>query len=551
MTGMYHNYFGLVAPPFSIAPDPRYLYMSQRHQEALATLLYGLRSDGGFVLLTGEVGAGKTTICRCLLEQIPEGCDVAYLFNPKLTVVELLSTICDEFGVGYPPGTTSVKQFVDLINTYLLESHGLGRRAVLIIDEAQNLSADVLEQMRLLTNLETSTRKLLQIVLLGQPELKDMLARRDLRQLAQRIVARYHLKPLEKREIAGYVQRRLEVSGAQRTLFPESLCGTLYKLSGGIPRVINLICDRALLGAFAQGKQQVDHSTLAQAAREVLPPKPRRHLWMRRALLAALALMLLLGALLPALYQEELAGATVNTQAGAEASGLFAGTSALAASKPPPRTRRANSALAATLNLPPTALGRSKQVALATLAEAWNVNLGTDGDPCTQLQTHGLQCRFAKGGLGELRQLNVPVVLHLLDDNGRKFYAALTGLGGNFATFSFGKETRLVGLSTFVLQWSGEYTTLLRLPPAVHDDIRIGERGPAVEWLVKQLIQVQGGPLDAASGAFDSGLESRLRRFQLAQGLTPDGVAGFKTLARLSVEADPSAPRLSRARERG
>ena len=251
---MYQHYFGLAEAPFSIAPDPRYLYLSQRHQEALAHLLYGVGGDGGFVLLTGEVGAGKTTVCRCLLQQIPESCDVAYIFNPKLTVEELLSTICVEFGIACPSGNASVKVFVDCINAYLLDAHARGRHTVLIIDEAQNLSAEVLEQMRLLTNLETNERKLLQIILLGQPELALMLDRPELRQLSQRIVARYHLGPLTKPEVAAYVRHRLEISGARRQLFPAALMGRLYRLSGGVPRVINVLCDRALLGTYVQCK---------------------------------------------------------------------------------------------------------------------------------------------------------------------------------------------------------------------------------------------------------------------------------------------------------
>jgi general secretion pathway protein A len=267
------SYFGLSEAPFSIAPDPRYLYMSESHQEALATLLFGLGGNGGFVLLTGDVGAGKTTICRCLLEQVPAACEVAYIFNPKLTVVELLSTICDEFGIAYPAETTSIKLFVDLINAYLLDAHAKDRRAVLIIDEAQNLSAEVLEQIRLLTNLETSQRKLLQIILLGQPELAAMLDRPELRQLAQRIIARYHLGPLTRAEVKSYVRHRLEVSGAMRQLIPRSLMGTVYSLSGGVPRVINTLCERALLGAYVQGKDRVDRATLRQAACEVLPQR--------------------------------------------------------------------------------------------------------------------------------------------------------------------------------------------------------------------------------------------------------------------------------------
>jgi len=268
---MYRQYFGFAEAPFSIAPDPHFLYLSQRHQEALAHLLYGVSGDGGFVLLTGEVGSGKTTICRCLLEQVPEHCDIAYIFNPRLTVEELLSTICAEIGIEHPAGNTSVKVYIDAINTYLLDAHAKGRHTVLIIDEAQNLSGDVLEQMRLLTNLETNQRKLLQIILIGQPELATLLARHELRQLSQRIIARYHLAPLSKPEVAAYVRHRLEVAGGKPQLIPETLMGRLYRLSGGVPRIINVLCDRALLGAYAQGKDRVDAATLAQAAREVLP----------------------------------------------------------------------------------------------------------------------------------------------------------------------------------------------------------------------------------------------------------------------------------------
>jgi general secretion pathway protein A len=267
---MYEHYFGLAEVPFSIAPDPRYLYMSARHREALAHLIYGIRRDGCFVLLTGEVGTGKTTICRCLLEQIPEDCDVAIILNPKLTVEELLETICKEFGIPCPHYPCTVKAYVDRINDYLLEANARGRKTVLIIDEAQNLSVAVLEQMRLLTNLETNQRKLLQIILLGQPELRDMIARPSLRQLAQRITARYHLAPLSKHEVAAYVAHRLAVSGVHSRIFPAATIAMLSRLSGGVPRLINVLCDRALLGAYIEGEAAVSKRVMGKAAREVL-----------------------------------------------------------------------------------------------------------------------------------------------------------------------------------------------------------------------------------------------------------------------------------------
>lgn len=294
---MYRKYFGIKKVPFSIAPDPRYLYMSVQHKEALAHLLYGIRIDGGFVLLTGEVGTGKTTICRCLLERLPKSCDVAFVINPKLSSAELLATICDEFRISYPKNKLSMKILVDRINGYLLESHANRRRALLIIDEAQNLSDEVLEQIRLLTNLETNERKLLQIILIGQPELRQRLARPELRQLAQRIVARFHLAPLSRAEMAPYVNHRLRVAGLQAELFSARSLEKLYSYSGGIPRIINAICDRALLGAFVLGKKSIDEKTLAMAAREILggahAPGSRKKL---TAVLVALALVLLAAA---------------------------------------------------------------------------------------------------------------------------------------------------------------------------------------------------------------------------------------------------------------
>ena len=282
---MYCRHFGLTELPFSIAPDPRYLYLSRRHREALAHLVYGVESPGGFVLLTGEVGTGKTTVCRGLLERMPEDCDVAFIFNPKLGVDELLSSICDELRIPHSPLEPGLKNLIDLLNARLLSAHAAGRRTLLIIDEAQNLTNEVLELVRLLTNLETHRRKLLQIILLGQPELRDRLARPELRQLAQRIVARYHLDPLSRAEVDAYVSHRLAVAGATRCPFTAPALRKLWRASQGIPRVVNVICDRALLGAFAEQKDCVDRATLAQAAREVAGKSSGLRRWMK-ALLA-------------------------------------------------------------------------------------------------------------------------------------------------------------------------------------------------------------------------------------------------------------------------
>ncbi len=273
---MYRNHFHLSDVPFSIAPNPRYLYMSARHREALAHLLYGTESGGGIVVLTGEVGTGKTTLCRCLLGQLPEHTDAALVVNPKLTAHELLATICDELSIRYDRRKKSIKLLIDAINRHLLAAHADGRHTVVVIDEAQQLAPDVLEQLRLLTNLETDDKKLMQIVLLGQPELNGLLAQEHLRQLAQRITARYHLRPLNYQDTIAYVRHRLSVVGGSPTLFTGFALRRLYRASGGVPRMINTIADRALLGAYAKGADRVGLRHVRQATAEVLGERVAR-----------------------------------------------------------------------------------------------------------------------------------------------------------------------------------------------------------------------------------------------------------------------------------
>jgi len=280
---MFREYFGIKENPFSNTPDPNYLFMSDRHQEALAHLQYGVQGSSGFVLLTGEVGTGKTTLCRCVVEQLPDHIDLALCLNPCLNEAELLATICDELGIDVSDARPdSVKDHMDALNKHLLDGHARGRRAVLIIDEAQNLDRPLLERVRLLTNLETSTTKLLQVILIGQPELKENLGRGDMRQLSQRITGRYHLDPMIREEADNYIRHRLRVGGLDAGLITPGALTEIHAHSGGIPRLINSICERSLLGAYAGGKTSIDASLVRAAAHEVLgrefpaPPPQRR-----------------------------------------------------------------------------------------------------------------------------------------------------------------------------------------------------------------------------------------------------------------------------------
>ena len=266
---MYLDFFGLQEKPFSIAPNPDYLFLTDQHNEALAHLRYGIGDEGGFVLLTGEIGTGKTTICRSMLNQLPADVDLAFVVNPKLSAQEMLEAVCDDFGINYTPGD-SVRTLVNALNEFLLESFAKGRNAILVIDEAQNLEEDVLEQLRLLTNLETSEKKLLQLILIGQPELKEKLAQHSMRQLAQRITASFHLQPLSYQETVDYIGHRLHMAGFRGELFTKAAIKHIYKRSGGTPRLINIICDRAMLGAYTLGALKIEFPVVQAASDEVL-----------------------------------------------------------------------------------------------------------------------------------------------------------------------------------------------------------------------------------------------------------------------------------------
>ena len=272
---MYSEFFGLNEKPFSITPDPRYLYMTNRHSDALAHLIYGIRESGGFIQLTGEVGTGKTTLIRSLLEQMPEAAKLAVILNPNLSALEFLAVICEELGIELAK-KDSRSDLISALNRYLLQAHADGIRVVLIVDEAQTLDAELLEQVRLLTNLETTKQKLLQIILIGQPELRKLLARADMRQIAQRITGRFHLEPLSRAETQAYVQHRMRVAGAQHEVFRPAAVRELFRRSGGIPRLINVIADRALLAGYTLDSPRISGRLVARAAAEVFGSSRRR-----------------------------------------------------------------------------------------------------------------------------------------------------------------------------------------------------------------------------------------------------------------------------------
>jgi general secretion pathway protein A len=523
---MYTNYFSLKQAPFSIAPDPRYLFMSERHREALAHLLYGIGSGGGFVLLTGEIGAGKTTVCRCFIEQVPENCRLAYIFNPKLTVEELLQTICDEFHVA-PPQGAGVKGFVDAINRYLLESHARGSNNVLVIDEAQNLSPEVLEQLRLLTNLETSERKLLQIILIGQPELRTMLARPELEQLAQRVIARYHLGPLTAAETGAYVAHRLAVAGVNAaTPIPPSLTAPIHGLTHGVPRRINLLCDRALLGAYVENSREVTRKILRRAAGEVFARERkaalRRH-WTTVA-----------GGVLAGAAISAAAAWQVMPRAPAQAP-RPAPMVALAAKAPPIKP--------SPVATPGVPAGHALEAdALRALATLWGQPLAA-GEPCQAASKANLRCYQGKGGLYELRLLDRPAVV-ALHDGARQTYAVLGAIGERSVTVVAGGRQQALDLADFVARFDGSFTTFWKVPRGFRDQVAAGDHGADVDWIAERLAQLNKLGAPRLDQPFDARTQELLRAFQKKQNLKADGVAGPRTYMRLNQLSGVDEPRL-------
>lgn len=555
---MYHDFFGLKEQAFSIAVNPRYLYMSDQHREALAHLLYGIQI-GGFVLLTGEVGTGKTTIIRCLLEQLPEKTDIAIILNPMASGPELLRTICEELGVRYIIDDWGIKDLTDGLHHFLLDNHSKGRKTVLLIDEAQLLDPKVLEQIRLLTNLETTTEKLLQIILVGQPELKAMLAQPSLRQLSQRITARFHLESLSLAETHAYIEHRLRVAGLsnKRNPFTDDIVKKVHRFSGGIPRLINVISERILLGAYGKNRAVADSEIFDQAALEVSGTKAHLQsnaILNKRYYVSAGAvvfcLLLALGGLLlsgsdhlvepmtpTANAATDLSGATLNPSQ--ESPPISSVDGALGLGAP------LDSSLGSSLGTgaierrqdakPQAFWARDASAVNAELLRYLGLTLTDAANPCVTSSQHTYSCERVRGGTwNQLKAVNRPAVLTLVTPDKKLAYVLMIGLGEEEAlVIHEGAELR-VSWMEIAQQWNGEFVYAWHRPQGFDLALSAGQRGPQVNWLAEQfaILDQQSAPL--TRNVYNDKLKKRVELFQASQKIEPDGIVGAQTLQRLN-----------------
>ena len=546
---MYTSYFGLSEKPFAITPDPRYLYLSERHAEALAHLLYGINESGGFIQLTGEVGTGKTTVVRTLLSRIPQHADVAVILNPRITPTEFLLSICEELGVEISVrDRDSVKSMVDALNKRLLQAHSERRRVTVIVDEAQNLSPSVLEQVRLLTNLETPTQKLLQIILIGQPELAQMLDRDELRQLAQRITGRYHLSPLTREETRDYVRHRMRVAGVPAEVFTSGALREIYRLSGGIPRIVNVCCDRALLGAYTREQRSVDAALIRRAAGEVYGRRyyPRFASWLAASLTAAL-----IAAVIYVPWRQWLPvaafGARIAIAAPDPSTASIAEVAASAPAPPPKAVAPPAPAPDIDALLSENATTTAEAGAYRRLLALWGTALTGDKDPCGQAAKAGLACLDQHGSWAQVRMLNRPAVLTLTDQRGQRHHVVLTALDEQSATLTIGAGSERVPIEALSRFWFGEFTVVWRPRSWSTRQLSIGSSGEAVRWLRRKLAALRGSSADPQlDDIYDQALADSVQAFQRQHRLVADGIAGILTQVVLdSTLADPQSPLLN------
>ncbi len=556
---MYLEYYGLEQAPFSITPDPHYVFLSEHHRDALAHLLYGIRQGGGggFVQLTGEVGTGKTTLSRLLLNQLPENTHAALVLNPRLEPAELLQTICEELrlptsvaqapaapaagrrkggkSATSAPAKPSGKAMFDALGAYLLEAYAKGDRVVLIIDEAQNLSAEALEQVRLLTNLETETQKLLQIILIGQPELRDTLARPELRQLAQRITARYHLRPLDEAGTAAYLRHRLTIAGATRFPFAQDAVRRIHRRSGGVPRLINVIAERALLGGYAHDLLNIDAKTIDRAASEALAPSSGARPPRERMALAA-AGVLALAALVVAVALSRTSPGDVDAATDAAAPTTVAASPDVVIADASSGAALQGVALQQRIR----ETSPTSQREWRSLLDAWKAPAALRKalpDACPPMPFPGWRCLRGRAQLDQLLRIDRPVLLRLRAEP-QAAWASLRGAGANAGSVRLSLDGDAFDADRVALAgvWQGEYLAIWPAPDALETTFAAGDAA-AIDWVRRRL---------RAEGEAGSDLSAALRAFQARLGLRDDIGLSAETVFALS-RRDPG-PRL-RAQE--
>ena len=550
---MVLDFYGLAEPPFSLTPDPRFVFLSDRHREALAHLVYGIGQGGagGFVQLTGEVGTGKTTLSRLLLEQLPDNVRPALILNPRLSPVELVEAIAEELGVDVSTVRGSQKGVVDALNRGLLASHAAGKGVVAIIDEAQNLSDEALEQVRLLTNLETARQKLMQIVLLGQPELREKLSQPHLRQLAQRITARYHLAPLDADETEAYLRHRIAVAGGKRFPFATDAVRALHRHSGGVPRLINILADRALLAGYVGDAGTIGRAMVDHAAREVsgeAPAPTRRGAALRAVALLAVSALLAAGI---AWWMSRPAGPVPMDIAEQQDS------PPAAIPTPVPTDEVAGPADSAPTPIADPFVDAVAAVAPSSREQIWGSLLGrwdavaadaALAASCPPRIRAGLRCTAIRQPLERLAVLDRPVILVLSADQG-EVHAQLVGWRGERVVIDLGDGLREVAPATLASVWSGDALALWRESEPLPEAITVGARGTAVAWVHRQLERFDKlPPTSATIDAIDAATAEAVRALQSDFGLAVDGIVGPETQWLLSTR-DAGGPRLARLPE--